>query len=467
MLDQALLTNTLQKINASLNKRFEKDADLYISKQDEYELKKHICNNAFGAVVDMIKGKNISPEIVMKVFVRNAGIIIIKNISAFEKEMKSVLESIDYKSVRYMMEDVLSNNVYMDKKLRHVLFKYYVDGITEKQRLDYWKHSEYEFDAVERNILFYSIMKKTKHSDPKKQLQFLLDYIKDAFEKHPIILQYSDVYLTLKEISPESDKEKLFLFLCQEMENPSNDDELYSHIVQDAYISYGKKAFEDAVSKIKDRSPKSYKQYIMVIAALLKKEKDINTASKMFDTVVRIYESPYIKSHVARRINEKVWKAAKANEKLYAVRTQKIDQLCSKTEQKDSNRYVTFNDVVNDMMNGNTIEKSIGYFWINMNSKAFEQSLVESFNNTPRGYEDAMEEIYRWMFWNSARKKTLQKTCESFAAAILQHGSITGLVIKADDLLLENVIKYSFKGEKIKTYLATYHFDEYQSKYIN
>ena len=53
MVDQNLLNDTLQKINASLNKRFEKDADLYISKQDEYEIKKHLCNEAYGAVVDL------------------------------------------------------------------------------------------------------------------------------------------------------------------------------------------------------------------------------------------------------------------------------------------------------------------------------------------------------------------------------------------------------------------------------
>lgn len=40
MVNQILLNDTLQKINASLNKRFEKDADLYISKQDEYEIKR-------------------------------------------------------------------------------------------------------------------------------------------------------------------------------------------------------------------------------------------------------------------------------------------------------------------------------------------------------------------------------------------------------------------------------------------
>ena len=57
MVDQLLLNDTLQKINASLNKRFEKDADLYISKQDEYEIKRNLCNEAYGGIVDMAKAK--------------------------------------------------------------------------------------------------------------------------------------------------------------------------------------------------------------------------------------------------------------------------------------------------------------------------------------------------------------------------------------------------------------------------
>ena len=57
MVNQILLNDTLQKINASLNKRFEKDADLYISKQDEYEIKKNLCNEAYGGGGDINKVK--------------------------------------------------------------------------------------------------------------------------------------------------------------------------------------------------------------------------------------------------------------------------------------------------------------------------------------------------------------------------------------------------------------------------
>ena len=103
MVDQILLNDTLQKINASLNKRFEKDADLYISKQDEYEIKKNLCNEAYGGVVDMAKAKGISNDIIVKVIMRNAGVLDVKDIGKFKKELCPILERANYKALVYMM----------------------------------------------------------------------------------------------------------------------------------------------------------------------------------------------------------------------------------------------------------------------------------------------------------------------------------------------------------------------------
>ena len=94
MIDQIRLSDTLQKINASLNKRFEKDADLYISKQDEFEIKKLLCNGAYAAIVNMSVGKEISPEIILKVIVRNAGLLTMVNAGKFERELKPILDNV-------------------------------------------------------------------------------------------------------------------------------------------------------------------------------------------------------------------------------------------------------------------------------------------------------------------------------------------------------------------------------------
>ena len=468
MLDQILLQDTLQKINTSLNKRFEKDAELYISKQDEYELKKHICNNAFGAVMDMIKGKNISPEIAIKVLIRNAGIITI-NVSSFEIDMKSILESVKYKTVTYMMEDVLNNKIYMERDLKYLLFKYYINGIIEKKKLSYWNSNEYNFDATERKILFYSILEKSQKTKEGSILNFKIDFIIKSFKLYPILLQNKDTFLVLKETLVNSDKQKLFELLCNEIEAPSICDELYNYIVLNAYISYGNKAFEYAVNKIKKTSCKNYKQYIRVIARMFVKEKNKADAIKMFDTMVKIFESSDIKHHVKERINDKIWKETKKNQKLYEAKKAKIDQLLANTEQKSNKKYTIFEDIIDDIKKGE-IERRVAYYWSNMKKKEFKRSLIDSFKNTPKEYEKNMKNIYKWIFSHSRAKggtETLCQTCDIIALAILENGDLSGTAKYADQFLLDNVLKYSVKGNYIKTYLANYHFDEYKNKYVD
>lgn len=301
MVDQNLLNDTLQKINASLNKRFEKDADLYISKQDEYEIKKHLCNEAYGAVVDMAKAKGISHDIIVKVIMRNAGVLNVKDVGKFKKELKPILEDANYKTLQYMMEDVLGNTVYMQKKIRHILFSYYMNGITATLRLNYWKRGTFDFDKEERAELFKVILEKTKHKDESKILKFKWDFSIDAFKRFPSIMNDKEVFIKLKNTLSDTDKVSFFTYLSKEMETPSLDDSAYDFVLIEAYTSYGEKAFNDAVNNIKDTSATNYKKYIRAICKLFWVEKDNDTLNKMFDTMRRVYDSPYLKPHVKKR----------------------------------------------------------------------------------------------------------------------------------------------------------------------
>ena len=219
MVDQVLLNDTLQKINASLNKRFEKDADLYISKQDEYEIKKNLCNEAYGGVVDMAKAKGINHDIIVKVIMRNAGVLNVRDVGKFKRELKLILEDANYRVLSYMMEDVLANNVYMQKDIRYILFSYYMNGITAKDRINYWKKGDFEFDMTERTALFNLIIEKTKHKDPSKTLKFKTDFIEDALKRYPSLMNRKDnVFNKLKNTLNEGEKKEFFEYLCSEME---------------------------------------------------------------------------------------------------------------------------------------------------------------------------------------------------------------------------------------------------------
>lgn len=463
MVDQVLLNDTLQKINASLNKRFEKDADLYISKQDEYEIKKNLCNEAYGGVVDMAKAKGISHDIIVKVIMRNAGVLNVKNIGRFKRELKPILEDANFRALSYMMEDVLGGNIYMQKKVRHVIFSYYMSGITANTRINYWKRGNFDFDLDERKELFKIIIEKTKHKDPNKTLKFKIDFIQDAFEKYPDLMK-DDVFSNLKATLTPAEENEFFKYLCREMQAPSIDNDAYNFILVDAYESYGEKAFNDAVSQIKASSPEGYKQYIKVICKFLWSEKDKTTLIRMFDTICKVYDSPYIKSHVKRELDKKVWKAAKSNKELYEERKAKIDCYMSATEQTDKNKYSSFADISMDLSN-NVRPKNISFFWVNMKSPEFEQSILESFTRLSIGYIASMHEAYNWLFDHSMRKgkmRELTRMCERLADPLHEFSTLnkeSDYYDTLDRLWVDYVVKYKLQGKKIEGYMFEKHFD--------
>lgn len=463
MVDQVLLSDTLQKINASLNKRFEKDADLYISKQDEYEIKKNLCNEAYGGVVDMAKAKGISHDIIVKVIMRNAAVLNVRDINKFKKELKPILEDSNYRALSYMMEDVLSGNIYMQKKVRHVLFSYYMGSITANTRIAYWKRGNFDFDLEERRELFKIIIEKTKHKDPTKTLKFKIDFIQDAFQRYPDLMK-DDVFGYLKTTLNDSETGEFFKYLCREMQSPSIDNAAYNFILVDAYSSYGEKAFNDAVSQIKASSPEGYKQYIKVICKLLWSEKDATTLTRMFDTLCKVYDSPYIKSHVKREIDKKVWKAAKSNKELYEARKTKIDHYMSAMEQTDKNKYTSFADISMDLSN-NVKPKNISFFWVNMKSPDFEQSILESFTRLNVGYIMSMHEAYTWLFDHSMGKgkiRELTRMCERLAAPLHEFSSSnkdSDFYDTLDRLWVDYVVTYKLQGKKIETYMFEKHYD--------
>lgn len=463
MVDQVLLNDTLQKINASLNKRFEKDADLYISKQDEYEIKKNLCNEAYGGVVDMAKAKGISHDIIVKVIMRNAAVLNVRDINKFKRELKPILVDANYRALSYMMEDVLSGNIYMQKKVRHVLFSYYMGSITANTRIEYWKRGNFDFDLEERRELFKIIIEKTKHKDPTKTLKFKIDFIQDAFQRYPDLMK-DDVLGNLKTTLNEGEEAEFFKYLCREMQSPSINNDAYNFILVDAYASYGEKAFNDAVSQIKASSTGGYKQYIKVICKLLWSEKDITTLTRMFDTLCKVYDSPYIKSHVKREIEKKVWKAAKSNNELYEARKTKIDHYMSATEQTDKNKYTSFADISMDLSN-NVKPQSISFFWLNMKSPDFEQSILESFTRLSDGYIVSMHEAYSWLFDHSMRKgkiRELTRMCERLAAPLHEFNSLnkdSDFYDTLDRLWVDYVVKYKLQGKKIEAYMFEKHFD--------
>lgn len=74
-IDQGALAYTLKRIKASLNKRYEKDAELYISYQDTLGIKQHLFEHEYEALTNMIDAGVVSKGVVAKVIAKNLWLI--------------------------------------------------------------------------------------------------------------------------------------------------------------------------------------------------------------------------------------------------------------------------------------------------------------------------------------------------------------------------------------------------------
>ena len=201
-----------------------------------------------------------------------------------------------------------------------------------------------------------------------------------------------------------------------------------------------------------------------MICKLFWEEKDKDTLVRMFDTVCRAYESAYIKLHIKREIDKKVWKTAKKNAVLYEARKAKIDRLMSALEETNKSKYSSFDDIAMELSDDGK-PKNIAYFWINMKSPDFEQSIMESFTKLNVRYLWPMHETYDWLFKHSMAKgniKELRWLCERLSQPLhdFSIGSRSSdFYDTLDGLWVSNVVKYKLQGQKIKEYMFEKHFD--------
>lgn len=351
----------------------------------------------------------------------------------------------------------------MQRKIRHILFYYYMSGISTEKRLWYWENERLSFDTHERNKLYDLILEKAEKTGPLKSLESKIEFMNGAFTRYPNIAKDKNAILKLIKQLDDDEKEQFFKYLSGEMQRPSIDSGEFALV--NAYGSYGETAFNDAIGQIKSGSPSQYKQYIKVIRNLFEREQDKDSLVRMFDTLYRVFDSPYMKNHVKQEINRKIWPQAKARPALYEARRTQLDQLLSGFEKSDRKKYMSIADVVKDIED-NTNPKSIAYLWLNMPSPAFEKSIRASFAELNADEIRTVKEIYIWLFknsWNWRGEETLTVLCEKVAAALHQSakaGEQSIFFYELDRLWLGNVTRLKLRGKNIENYMFEAHFDK-------
>lgn len=120
--------NSLKKINYSLNCRFEKDADLYISKQDSQEIKNMIYNKSWEGIHGIYITNKISPNILSIEIMKHAWLI--KNISKQGcKYIEEIFEACEKDIFIEKSSKIINNEIYAPNSLKKIIIPIYYNNV--------------------------------------------------------------------------------------------------------------------------------------------------------------------------------------------------------------------------------------------------------------------------------------------------------------------------------------------------
>ena len=97
-INQSELNSTLLRIKNSLNKRYEKDAEMYISYQDALKIRHHIFEKEFEAIADIINSGIMSKPALSRVVVKNLWLI--NEVDAVTaRQINSIISFCDFSAI--------------------------------------------------------------------------------------------------------------------------------------------------------------------------------------------------------------------------------------------------------------------------------------------------------------------------------------------------------------------------------
>jgi len=475
-MDQILLFDTLNMINASLNKRFEKEADLYISKQDEYDIKKHFCHGAYGAVIDMMKAHDISPDIILKVLIKCAGAMPLsseKDIKILIHDMAPVFESVNYRSINYLIDDILNDSVYVQEKLKNHIFKNFVNGVKGGYCVNrIWPLYENILNEECLKAIFDVIVTTSKAVDPSKTAAVRWRFMIKTMREHPSLLKDEQILIKLKDSLDATDQRKIFGQLAKEMEEPSIEDDSYISAVLYAYRSFGETTFSNAVGKLENRHQKNLKGLTKAVVFVFENEEDPDTATMMFKKLSNLAQSEYTPGMVKNILNDKLWVRAQKKEHIYSMYKNAIDRGVAKRNVEDGQKkkeYSSYDDVKRDIMRAmdDRTCTQIAYNWINMSTAQLQESLVDSFMDGERVFN--IEKVYKALFVHGQKMSAnkLLKFCATASDAYMEYmeresNSYSIASDYFDSYLLEYVMKYKLNNHNsIIRYVNSIHFEKF------
>lgn len=141
--EQKLLDDTLKRIKTSLNKRYEKDAELYISYQDTLVIKRHLFNKEYDAIKDMVGNNIYSPAVVSRVIAKNLWLIQDEDIQEFKKSLHAIMNQCDWRFLGEIKQQIEENSIEASMEIKQFILTIYYSFASKEECLRYLDSAEH------------------------------------------------------------------------------------------------------------------------------------------------------------------------------------------------------------------------------------------------------------------------------------------------------------------------------------
>lgn len=128
--ENKMIRKTVGRIEEALNRRFEKDASLYISNQKLQEIKELLNKKEFARLFSLYKIQEHSPEILVNVMIRNAWLISeIKDVE-INRFIRPIFKEANMRVIFPVIKEAIENRLQIPFALKEFLLSIYYNGVS-------------------------------------------------------------------------------------------------------------------------------------------------------------------------------------------------------------------------------------------------------------------------------------------------------------------------------------------------
>ena len=282
-INQSELNNTLLRIKNSLNKRYEKDAEMYISYQDALKIRHHIFEKEFEAIADIINSGIMSKPALSRVVVKNLWLI--NEVDAVTaRQINSIISFCDFSAISNIMQEIDNNSIELIPEARLMIQKNYYLKAPVNKCLEYLDDS----DSYDNEILKTCLLRVAEEEDSASGVFDLVDLY---CEKYDVL--NNDSLLISKIVESKSSSEQL-----------AYKDEIIKRIKENLSDNNPMNAYRNALYRLPgwiessvliiqgfSRNKYQLKPACQMVRQFITKTKDKETIESALQSVINLYNN--------------------------------------------------------------------------------------------------------------------------------------------------------------------------------